>query len=416
MIIYINYLILFLSILGLFRMFVTFWFANAYDNSYIKYRHKYMNCYKHYSPTITIIVPAFNEEKAIYQTLTSVYNNDYRKKNIVVVDDGSSDNTWRIIQKFANEHKDDANIAVITQRNGGKSVAINNAILNYDHSDLTMVLDADSLLKKDAISKMVSWFCDKKVLALAMNVKMISVSTFLGICQRLEFVSAYRGKCAEHFLKSLYIIGGIGSTFRTNELKAIGGYDTNTPTEDIDLTLKIIQKYGNKERIVGYAHDAIAYTQPVSKFSSLVKQRYRWKYGRFVAFMKYRNLFFNSSKRFSKSLTFVQLPLAVFQELFMLIEPYVYVYLVFNVVYYKDMSTFMSMLMYVVIVLLISICSSKESMKSKLIMILESPLNFVLSYILTIVEYTSLIFSFFHFRSILKYNENHASWTHVERL
>lgn len=83
LIICINYLILFLSVLGLFRMFITFWFANAYDNLYIRYRHKYMNCYKHYSPTITIIVPAFNEEKAIYQTLTSVYNNDYRKKKLL---------------------------------------------------------------------------------------------------------------------------------------------------------------------------------------------------------------------------------------------------------------------------------------------------------------------------------------------
>ena len=236
-----NIFILCMSALGLLRMFITFWFANVYDYQFIKYRYAHHRRIKRFSPSISVIVPAFNEEKAIIQTLASSCRSTYKKISIVVVDDGSSDNTAILVKEFIEVHPDN-DIKLIQQPNSGKSVAINNALFNYDNSVLTMVLDADSLLKEDAIEKMVKWFLNPKIVALAMNVKMLTLPTFIGACQRFEFISAYRGKCAEHVLKTLYIIGGIGSTFRTDKLKNIGGYDTNTPTEDIDLTLKLLSR------------------------------------------------------------------------------------------------------------------------------------------------------------------------------
>lgn len=410
-----NIFILCMSALGLLRMFITFWFANVYDYQFIKYRYAHHRRIKRFSPSISVIVPAFNEEKAIIQTLASICRSTYKKISIVVVDDGSSDNTAILVKEFIEVHPDN-DIKLIQQPNSGKSVAINNALFNYDNSVLTMVLDADSLLKEDAIEKMVKWFLNPKIVALAMNVKMLTLPTFIGACQRFEFISAYRGKCAEHVLKTLYIIGGIGSTFRTDKLKNIGGYDTNTPTEDIDLTLKLLSRYGNKDSIIGYANDAVAYTQPVKKFKSLIKQRYRWKYGRFIAFVKYHNLFFNMDKKFSKMLTFFQLPLAVFQELFMLVEPFVYLYLLFVTIYFQDLGMFIAMVSYVFVVISLSVTASRESLKSKLLLLCTAPFNFFLSYILTIVEYVSLINSILHLHSIVDYNNNHANWSHVERL
>jgi cellulose synthase/poly-beta-1,6-N-acetylglucosamine synthase-like glycosyltransferase len=412
---YINWFILTASALGLLSAFVTFWCANVYDFRYLKYRFAHAEAIESFNPTVTIIVPAFNEEKSIVNTLNSLCANAYQNKQIVVVDDGSTDNTLSRVQKFirANPEKP---VQVIHQKNGGKSVAINNALFNLDTSELTMVLDADSELRPDAITRMVKWFWNPKVIAMAMNVKMTSLPTLLGLCQRYEFVSAYRGKCAEHVLKILYIIGGIGSTFRTSCLKSVGGYETDTPTEDIDLTLKLLSVFGNNHWVIGYANDAVAFTQPVSKFKSLVKQRYRWKYGRFVSFMKYRHLFFKTDRKLSKMLTWFQLPRAIAQEFFMLVEPYVFLYLLLVVVHFQDWRMLFAMVSYVVVVIGLSTISSKETIKSKMLLLLAAPFDFLLSYVLTVVEYVSLLNSFAHWKTIIHYQRNHANWNHVERL
>lgn len=73
---------------------------------------------------------------------------------------------------------------------GGKSVAINNALFNH--------VDTDSILKKDTIENMCKWFFNDNIIAMAMNVKMLNLPSFLGVAQRFEFINAYRGKCAEH--------------------------------------------------------------------------------------------------------------------------------------------------------------------------------------------------------------------------
>lgn len=115
-------------------------------------------------------------------------------------------------------------------------------------------------------------------------------------------------------------------------------------------------------------------------------------------------------------LTFFQLPLAVFQELFMLIEPFVYLYLLFITIYFQDLGMFVAMVSYVFVVIALSVTASREPLKSKLLLLCTAPFNFFLSYILTIVEYVSLINSVIHLRSIVDYNSNHANWSHVERL
>ncbi|MDG6194552.1 glycosyltransferase [Lactococcus petauri] len=389
--------------------------ANIYDAKYTIFHGKNRRKIHSYNPDVTIIIPAFNEEKCIERTLKSVYHSKYSNKKVIVVDDGSSDNTSYIVKQFINKHND-FNLELIVQKNGGKSTAINNALFKKVDSELTMVLDADSELTSDAIEKAVKWFINSNIIALAINVKMLYIPNLVGLSQKYEFISAYRGKCAEHVLKTMYIVGGIGSTFRTKALKEVNGYDTDTPTEDIDLTLKLISHYGNKKNIIGYANDSIVYTQPVQKFSSLLKQRYRWKYGRFVAFVKYKSLFFNIDNKFSKTLTFYQLPMAIIQEIFMIIEPYIYLYLLWVVINYKSIPLLFSMLLYCTIIVGLSMIKSGTSLKQQLLILIVAPLNFFLSYILTLVEYFSLINSIIHSRSIFDYKKNHASWNHVERM
>lgn len=403
------------SLIGLARLFFVYFFTLIYNNRLIRFKYQKKSELSRFNPSITVVIPAFNEEKPIIRTLESVCSNTYRNKRIVVIDDGSTDRTFKKVRKFIFDNPDEK-VKIVRQKNGGKSVAINNALFNHVNTDLVMVLDADSLLKNNAIEKMVSWFWKENVIAMAMNVKMLEIPSFLGMAQRLEFINAYCGKCAEHVLKTLYIIGGIGSTFRVKDLKKIGGYNTDTPTEDIDLTLKLISEFGNSNEAIGYANDAIAYTEPVASFKSLVKQRYRWKYGRFVAFAKYRRLFFNGSKKYSRLLTFIQLPLSIIQEIFMLIEPYVYIYLIWIIFYFKDWHMLTIMTLFVTTVVLLSLMNSKETLKSKLLLILVAPFNIFLAYLLTVAEYSSLLKSFFNIKTIFDYKKNDANWEHVERL
>lgn len=408
-----NMIIIIFSTFSLFKIFIFFMAANIYDMKYILFNGRNKRKIKNYNPSVTVIVPAYNEEDCILRTLESIENSDYERKHIIVVDDGSTDSTALIVQEFIDCHD---NFELMMQKNGGKSTAINNALFNKVSSDLIMVLDADSILSRSAIKKAVKWFINPKMMALAINVKMLYLPTMVGLCQKYEFINSYRGKCAEHVLKTMYIVGGIGSTFRTDLLKDIGGYDTDTPTEDIDLTLKLIKHYGNKDYIVGFANDSIVYTQPVQKFKSLVKQRYRWKYGRFVAFVKYKSLFFNTNPKYSKLLSFYTLPIAIFQEFAMLLAPYIYIYILFIVIYYKSLELLFIMILYTVTIVFLSVMRSNTDIKHQLLIILVSPLNFLLSYILTITEYVSLINSLIHSRSIFDYKKNHANWNHVERM
>ncbi|WP_225047211.1 glycosyltransferase [Lacticaseibacillus kribbianus] len=407
----VNTIVIVMSAFGLIRIFISYWTANVYDLRAINRTRGTPPP----TPGITVVVPAYNEEVAIATTLASVVASDYPNMKIIVVDDGSSDRTSEVVTAFMQDHPD-APVELVRQANGGKSVAINRALFKHVQTELMMVLDADSLLATDAVRNMVAWFADPRTLAMAMQVKMLRLRSALGLCQRFEFLSAYRGKCAEHVLRTLYIIGGIGSTFRVAELRAIGGYDTDTPTEDIDLTMKLLSVYGNTKHTIGYAHDAVAYTQPVTKFTSLVKQRFRWKYGRFVAFMKYRHLFFSRNAKHARFLTFGQLPMAVFQELFMLIEPFVYLYLVGVVLVFGDWLLLFAMVGYVVAVIGLSVTTSGEPPAEQLRLMLTAPLNFALAFTLTIVEYVSLIKAMVKAKDIINYQNNHASWDHVERL
>ena len=102
----------------------------------------------------------------------------------------------------------------------------------------------------------------------------------LGFIQRFEYLVSHHMKKAQTAFNVEYIIGGIGSMFRRSTLDEVGLYDTNTMTEDIDLTLKIIARKGNRSSRVVFAADSLVYTEAVPSLRSLYQQRTRWKYGR----------------------------------------------------------------------------------------------------------------------------------------
>jgi biofilm PGA synthesis N-glycosyltransferase PgaC len=306
--------------------------------------------------------------------------------------------------------------SIINQTNQGKAAAINNGLRRMAKGSLVMVVDADSLLHPEALEKMVNHFRDKRIIAAASNVKIIPTKKLLGVAQKYEYLISYRMKRALNTLNTEYIVGGVGSTFRKSALLRVGGYDTDTMTEDIDLTVKLIRTFGNKYYRVHYAADALTYTEHVLSFRSLVKQRFRWKYGRMQTLIKNRVLFFNNAKKYDKKLTWLQLPYAVFGEAILLLEPFLIGYILYITLSFTDLSSMLSVYLIVTafVVLMLS-GEDSESFKSKLVLALTLPLAYFLMYILAAVEFIALIKSIARTRKLLRQEYNEGSWEHVER-
>lgn len=367
-----------------------------------------------YRPTISVIIPAYNEEMGVIRTLESVLANTYRRTQIIVVNDGSTDRTGAMLRAYQRTHP--RTFSIVTQKNAGKAAAINNGLYKKATGRLIMVVDADSLLHPTAIAKMVSHFRDRRIIAAASNVKIIPTKALLGIAQRYEYLISYRMKRALSTLNVEYIVGGVGSTFRRSSLLKVGGYDTDTMTEDIDLTVKLIREYGNRYYKIHYAADSLAFTEHVLSFRSLVKQRFRWKYGRMQTLIKNRALFFSTSRKYDKKLTWIQLPYAIFGEAVLLLEPILVGYIIYTTFAYGDLSSLLSVYLIVSgFVFLMLSGEESEAFKTKLGLAFVLPLAYFLMYILAAVEFIALIQSAMKTKHLLKQDYNEGSWEHVER-
>lgn len=407
-----------LSILNLLRMSVYLVGSDIYTLKQAKRRRKDTHDFSTL-PTVTVIVPAYNEEAGIERTIRSLQASDYpvSKLDIVVVDDGSRDDTAKITRNFVSRLKrnnaksyfaregrvphftrrylrpNSRNfpIRLVRQPNQGKAAAMNNGIKNFATGKLIMCLDADSRIDNHAIYNAARYFDDPNVVALASNVNIIEDGTLLGLAQRFEYLLSYQMKKAQTTLNIEYIIGGIGSMFRRSVLDRVEYYDSNTMTEDIDLTMKIIASSSKHEKLV-YASDALTYTEAVPSFKSLVRQRYRWKYGRLQTFLKYPKMFFNTDKRYARLLTCGILPFAIAQELLYTLEPLVVGYILYVCIRYRDPGTMLSALIVVSMYTVINIWASEHlSHKERFRLTIIAPAMYFLLYLLSIVEYAALV-------------------------
>lgn len=348
-----------------------------------------------YEPTVSLVVPAHNEAPVIEKTLECLVAIDYPadKLQIVVADDGSTDDTVAIVKRFSRleraEHKH--KIVVFEQPNGGKADALNNAINAVATGTLVMCLDADSLIAPDGVRKAAAYFRDPRVVALASNVNIMGNGTLLGLVQRFEYLISYHMKKAQTTFNIEYIIGGIGSMFRRNMLHMVMYYDTNTMTEDIDLTMKILSK-GNKEYRVAYAADCLTYTEAVPSFKSLINQRFRWKYGRLQTFLKNAHMFFSADRKYAWRLTWIILPYALLQEILFLAEPFVVGYIAFVSLYYHDPYAFVMAYSVITGYILVNVWSSAHlSIRDRIKLSFASLFMYVMLYALAIVEYIALL-------------------------
>jgi biofilm PGA synthesis N-glycosyltransferase PgaC len=234
-------------------------------------------------PVISIIVPAYNEEKNIKRTLDSIIDSDYPAKEIIVVDDGSTDLTYTIASQYMQSHKN-CKIAVMRKKNGGKVSAINYA-LRFAVGEIVIVIDADSIIQRNALRETVKEFQRPHVIAVAGKVKVLNPFNFLTKCTALELVlGANLLRPAFSLLGIVMVVPGALGGFNKKRIMQYGLYDRDTVTEDFDLTVKIAK---GGEKIVGMS--AISYTQAPTTLKAFYRQRTRWYRGIFQTLLKHND-------------------------------------------------------------------------------------------------------------------------------
>lgn len=230
-------------------------------------------------PLVSIIVPAHNEEANIKDCVEALLEADYPNKEIIIVNDGSTDGTKRVIEPYASEGK----LILINKPRGGKSAAIN-AGVSISRGKIIIVMDADTLIQRDAIKRLVAKFKDPKVGAVAGNVKVGNRINLLTKCQALEYVRDIQiPRRAFDLLLSVLVVPGPLGAYRREALTQVGGYDKDVVTEDFDSTVKVL-KVGS----VVNEPKAVAYTEAPRTLKDLYNQRRRWYGGMLQTVVKHR--------------------------------------------------------------------------------------------------------------------------------
>jgi cellulose synthase/poly-beta-1,6-N-acetylglucosamine synthase-like glycosyltransferase len=261
-------------------------------------------------PSVSIVVPCFNEERTVGATIKSLLNLDYPKDklSLILVDDGSTDGTLKTLKKF----KGHPQVSIIAKENGGKHTAVNLALKSVK-TDLVGCLDADSFVNPDALKKIVMHFEDEKVMAVTPSIKVHEPKNILQHIQRAEYSWSIFLRRMLSSLGALYVTPGPFSIFRVRVFQELGDYRYAHMTEDMEMAMRM-QKNGY--RIVN-AHSAHVYTVTPATLKTLVKQRARWTYGFINNGIDYKEMFFN--KKYGNIGLFI-LPIAtfsIFSALFM---------------------------------------------------------------------------------------------------
>ena len=235
--------------------------------------------------SVSIIVPAFNEEKNIRDCIESLLNLDYPRNllKIYVVNDGSTDNTKKICERYAKRGL----IRLINQKNQGKAAAMNNA-LKYVKTDYVVSMDADSVAEREFLRKMVR-YANKNIGIITPAPKVMKKDNWIEKIQYVEYLFSIFLRKAFSFFDSQYVAPGPGSMYKTEILKKLGGFDTNSIVEDMEIAFRFFDK-GYK---LDNCENAYVYTKTPKNFKDLLKQRLRWYKGYFQTVAQYSHMRLN---------------------------------------------------------------------------------------------------------------------------
>lgn len=236
-------------------------------------------------PRIDVMVAAFNEVTVIGRTLNSLLASRGVDVRVIVVDDGSTDGTHEaVVAAFGG----DPRVLLRRKVNGGKASALNIA-LEMATAEIVVGVDADTQLSPDALFKLAAWFVDPRVGAVAGNVKVGNRRGIVTRWQALEYITSQNvDRRALARLNAITVVPGAIGAWRTDLLRSVGGYRSDTLAEDMDLTWRVREAGW----VIANEPDALAFTEAPSSLGGLLKQRFRWSFGTLQCLWKHRRSLF----------------------------------------------------------------------------------------------------------------------------
>ena len=258
-----------------------------YSLVYIKNLNKEEHLFKEEElPSLSIIIPAYNEERTIKKTIESALNLDYPKEKfeVIVIDDGSKDKTHEIASSIKNKH-----LKVYKKNNEGKAKALNLGI-SLAKGDFIITMDADTFAEKNAAKEMIKYFKDKKVMCVTPSIIIYKPKNLLQKLQQGEYSLGIYLRKVYHSLNSIHVTPGAFSAYRKSFFEKHGGFigmEKNNLTEDLEMALRI-QSLGYR---IANAQKAKVYTVAPENLKELTAQRKRWYAGLIKNSINYRRLF-----------------------------------------------------------------------------------------------------------------------------
>lgn len=290
-------LFLLFLILGTLRIIALAWLAlkQRKKEKQLLNQHTALAAY----PKVSIIVPAYNEEVNIVATIMNLLQCDYPNFDVILVDDGSKDNTLlRVKEVFANSDQ----VAIISKINGGKASALNEGI-RCSNADYLVCIDADTKLKPDAVRMMMEHMLrDASIGAVAGTVKVGNQVNLMTRWQHLEYVTSQNfDRKAFAVINAITVVPGAIGAFRRTAIEEAGLFTTDTLAEDCDVTIRILRC----GYIVANESRAIAYTEAPETIAQFMKQRVRWTFGVLQTIWKHKDIALGGS---NKALSWIAIP------------------------------------------------------------------------------------------------------------
>jgi cellulose synthase/poly-beta-1,6-N-acetylglucosamine synthase-like glycosyltransferase/peptidoglycan/xylan/chitin deacetylase (PgdA/CDA1 family)/spore germination protein YaaH len=279
-----------------------------------------------YNPRVAVLIPAYNEETVIVRTIRSVMMSNYKNLRIVVIDDGSTDDTYNVAREAYPADIASGRLTVLTKPNGGKAEALNFALQTTDE-EVYVGIDADGVIAHDAITRLVSHFADPRIGAVAGNAKVGNRVNLWTRWQALEYITSqnFERRALDLFDVVMVVPGAIGA-WRTQAVRAGGGYAVDTVAEDADLTMNLLEQ----GLWVIYEDQALAFTEAPVNANGLMRQRFRWSFGILQAIWKHRGAIRNR-----RAMGLFALPnILIFQILLPLVSPLIDLMFVAGVFHY----------------------------------------------------------------------------------
>jgi len=229
-------------------------------------------------PKISVLIPAYNEEDTIEETIRSVLDLDYPDFEVIVIDDGSTDGTGDKARKFP--------VKLLQQKNSGKAEALNNGIRQAS-GELIATLDADCWVDPSAARHMIGFFSDKKVMAVTPTMKVWEPKTTLEKMQKAEYTYSNLMSKIFALLDSLTVTPGPFTIYRSSVFKELGGFNGKALTEDNEMALRM----QSANYLIRSSKKAIVYTAVPTSLGALFRQRKRWYAGYWENMKNYSHLF-----------------------------------------------------------------------------------------------------------------------------